>query len=532
MSSIATTPLGISWPIVARVTFPSSLEHDKIAEPAVWFPFADNNNSNCPYDNIKKALSSVEVYAMLSGGPRNKLADLRGVDWDKHDRKRGMSDIFSIVHRIDLGEPKPDIKQLLRASNEITILQKELCLFRGTILTFDPQILKDLIKEFAEKACEVSLQTDTDAATMDAQPSNTDNVEAASSAPSQQPKLQKQRPVVDDGAMDAEQFMDMNSHLLRSTPPQQPAEHEQQPVVDEDAMNVEPTFIAVQSGTSHPHWYLPPYVNFDDDGLSDEEAKALQLHKSPSPSLNSLSQTTRREAIVYMCKRFRRMNLRAIQKCTQRLTENQVIDLALMTEGKILNKLHDEVQKVGGNVTPDQLAEAYCDCINKSIGKLDSFKAFLNRVKNFHGKIRGIIGGIGRSIASFCNIKQKMDDLDHPQVPQPVQQQAPAPAVSMDEAQQTWFNKFKLDIFLANVHAARKNNGVHLLQDYQIRVMSCALEQHVFDELENKSRHTTVSLEKAIQEYTESSDKYARDLCDLNKFEVIARQWLRVSTSE
>lgn len=125
----------------------------------------------------------------------------------------------------------------------------------------------------------------------------------------------------------------------------------------------------------------------DDIELSEAEVKALHPETPKSVALNSVPYTLRRQALAYMCKRVKRIDLLAKQKSKVFLQDNQIPLLTQMMEKNILKDMQHDMEDVSAP-TPEQIESEYGHRVEKKYEEYGVFKTFLRKVKKFHSILR------------------------------------------------------------------------------------------------------------------------------------------------
>jgi hypothetical protein len=303
-------------------------------------------------------------------------------------------------------------------------------------------------------------------------------------------------------------------------------------VTDSDAMVTQPTTTIEEKVHHSTPSYQQVVGQSDNDIHSNQDNDVLKPLKLPSPSLNSIPDTTRRQAVAFMFDQFKQLNRQAANKLTDRLTEKELPEMVLIMECEILKRLHHNIHEA--QISPDlqQIEDDYVKQINDHMGYHNSLKKFVSLVKDFHRSIKNMLRRVGRKamapFKSFDGIKQMMKNLDtSQQIPLPQFNFAPrVPPPSVDDVRQKLFSDFAYAIFNSNLQVANLNGGHKILHANQIHNVARDVEALMFGELENKYRDTNISLEESVFVYQEMGNEYLKHIRTYDGFVSMAGTWL------
>jgi hypothetical protein len=304
------------------------------------------------------------------------------------------------------------------------------------------------------------------------------------------------------------------------------------PVTDSDATVTQPTTTIEEKVHHSTPSYQQVVGQSDNDIHSNQDNDVLKPLKLPSPSLNSIPDTTRRQAVAFMFDQFKQLNRQAANKLTDRLTEKELPEMVLIMECEILKRLHHNIHE--GQISPDlqQIEDDYVKQINDHMGDHNSLKKFVSLVKDLHRSIKNMLRRVGQKakapFKSFDGIKQMMNNLDtSQQIPLPQFDFSPrVPPPSVDDVRQKLFSDFAYAIFNSNLQVANLNGGNNILHANQIHNLARDVEALMFGELENKYRDTNISLEESVFVYQEMGNEYLKHIRTYDGFVSMAGTWL------
>ncbi|KAJ4367135.1 hypothetical protein N0V83_007665 [Neocucurbitaria cava] len=420
--------------------------------------------------NVKAALSCVNIGRVLEeicqGGSNNELLRLIGPQVPTQFRKRALIDLRAPLRRIQhvyaICWPKPQAA--------FNLLLKSLCAVLEQHAAYQPGACHAATYKAEIKVLKDELQTLVRGRPACQDPQGFLDMIARWEI------LVKEATALAPDAMDAEQT---STEDTAWNPPMNAVVE----TADQRAgkMDSEPTSAQVVPRVSTPE---------DDIDLSEEEVKALHPERPKSAALSRLPYTLRRQALAYMCKRVKRMNLLAKQKAEVFLQDNQIPLLTHMMEKNILKDMQHDIKDVSAP-TPEQIESEYGHRVEKQYEECGVFQKFLRKVKKFHFIFQDIVAWAKKKASNLSSCghghqqqKASSSPIDH--------------ANARKELLSALYNSISgLNVNISHSH----NNGQPILRSNQIEDMSTKLEQVVVGELNKKIEQAPMNGDQQLAEY-------------------------------